>query len=106
MFVGFGSMAGGHGDRLLPLVAAALRAAGVRGIVQAGRAGLGAPGSGPSGSDLLAVGDVPHAGLGEAVRAAVEQPRYRAAARRMSEVVADDGATGAVVGLVERLAAG
>lgn len=106
MFVGFGSMAGGHGDRLLPLVAAALR--GRRSARdRAGRPGrAGRTRVGPSGPDLLAVGDVPHAGLGEAVRAAVEQPRYRAAARRMSEVVADDGATGAVVGLVERLAAG
>ncbi len=66
VFVSFGSMAGGHGARLGPIVAAALRRAGVRGIVQAGRAGLrvDAP-------DVLEVGDVPHEWLFERVAAVV-----------------------------------
>jgi UDP:flavonoid glycosyltransferase YjiC (YdhE family) len=59
VLVGFGSMAGGHGARLLPVVVEALRSAGVRGIVQAGRAGLGSHAV-EHGSDVLAVGDVPH----------------------------------------------
>ena len=166
VLVGFGSMAGGHGDRLLPLVVAALRSAGVRGIVQAGRAGLGATGAVDHGSDVLAVGDVPHewllprvaavvhhAGSGTtgatlragvpsipapvfadqplwsrrlvelgcapavipfrkldpprlaaAVRAAVDDPRYRDAARRMAQLVASDEGTRAVVDLVNRIA--
>lgn len=70
VLVGFGSMAGGHGARLLPLVTGALRAAGVRGIVQAGRAGLGATGAGTD-PDVLAVGDVPHAWLLPRVAAVV-----------------------------------
>ena len=48
----------------MPVVVAALRSAGVRGIVQAGRAGLGSTdpaGHGVDyGSDILAVGAVPH----------------------------------------------
>ena len=55
VFVGFGSMAGGRGDALAPVVADALRRAGVRGIVQAGRAGLHA-----HGADVLEIGDAPH----------------------------------------------
>lgn len=167
VFVGFGSMAGGHGERLAPLVAAALREAGVRGILQAGRAGLGEHAPDVLGPDVLAVGDVPHdwlfprtaavvhhAGSGTtattlragvpsvpapvfadqplwsrrlvelgcapevipfrklgaqrlagAVRAAVEEPRYRAAAQRMSRAVAADDGAAAVLELVERLAA-
>ena len=70
VLVGFGSMAGGHGARLLPLVVGALRAAGVRGIVQAGRAGLGVTGAGTD-PDVLAVGDVPHAWLLPRVAAVV-----------------------------------
>ncbi|MEJ3659254.1 glycosyltransferase [Actinomycetes bacterium KLBMP 9759] len=54
--IGFGSMAGGHGGRLGPLVAEALRTAGLRGIVQAGWAGLDA---GPN-DDVLTIGEVPH----------------------------------------------
>ncbi|MGW4232840.1 glycosyltransferase [Streptomyces sp. NPDC004980] len=55
VFIGFGSMAPGHGERLGELVDAAVRRAGVRAVVQAGWAGL--CGSGP---DVLAVGDLPH----------------------------------------------
>ncbi|MFH8836681.1 glycosyltransferase [Streptomyces sp. NPDC017868] len=55
VFIGFGSMAAGQGERLGELVAAAVKRAGVRAVVQAGWAGLG--GGGP---DVLAVGDVPH----------------------------------------------
>ncbi|MFI2781488.1 glycosyltransferase [Streptomyces sp. ALB3] len=55
VFIGFGSMAPGHGERLTELVAAAVDRAGVRAVVQAGWAGLS--GCGP---DVLAVGDLPH----------------------------------------------
>ncbi|MGV9270196.1 glycosyltransferase [Kitasatospora sp. NPDC003701] len=55
VFVGFGSMAPGEGERLSELVAAAVRRAGVRAVVQAGWAGLSS-----AGSDVLTVGDVPH----------------------------------------------
>ncbi|RSS94216.1 glycosyltransferase [Streptomyces sp. WAC05292] len=55
VFIGFGSMAAGEGERLGALVAAAVRRAGVRAVVQAGWAGLDACGDG-----VLAVGDVPH----------------------------------------------
>jgi sterol 3beta-glucosyltransferase len=55
VFVGFGSMAPSHGDRLDEIVAAAVHRAGVRAVVQAGWAGLA-----PSGDDILLVGDVPH----------------------------------------------
>ncbi|MFJ5231427.1 glycosyltransferase [Kitasatospora sp. NPDC088391] len=58
VFVGFGSMAGGEGERLGALVAEALRRAGVRGVVQAGWAGLAA-----AGDDVLGVGEIPHARL-------------------------------------------
>ncbi|GAA4889065.1 glycosyltransferase [Streptomyces coeruleoprunus] len=61
VFVGFGSMGGGQGERLGELVVRALRQAGVRGVVQAGWAGLGAGDGGRD--DVLAVGDVPHAVL-------------------------------------------
>ncbi|MER7489058.1 glycosyltransferase [Streptomyces sp. NPDC126497] len=56
VLIGFGSMAGGHGERLSDLAARALRRAGLRGILQTGSAGLTA-----DGDDLLTVGDVPHA---------------------------------------------
>ncbi|MFE6776897.1 nucleotide disphospho-sugar-binding domain-containing protein [Streptomyces sp. NPDC057702] len=56
VFVGFGSMGGGHGERLGELVARALRAARVRGVVQSGWAGLAA-----HGDDVLTIGEVPHA---------------------------------------------
>lgn len=55
VFIGFGSMAVGEGERLGELVSAAVRRAGVRAVVQAGWAELA--GCGP---DVLAVGDVPH----------------------------------------------
>lgn len=55
VFVGFGSIAPATGERLSEVAAAALRLAGVRGVIQAGWAGLTA-----SGDDLLAIGDVPH----------------------------------------------
>ncbi|MBP0455172.1 glycosyltransferase family 1 protein [Kitasatospora sp. RG8] len=55
VFIGFGSMAPGHGERLSDLVAAAVKRAGVRAVVQAGWAGLGG-----GGDDVLAIGDVPH----------------------------------------------
>ncbi|SFO32568.1 UDP:flavonoid glycosyltransferase YjiC, YdhE family [Pseudonocardia ammonioxydans] len=167
VFVGFGSMAGGHGARLAPLVVAALRRAGMRGVLQAGRAGLGVNTPDGFGPDVLAVDDVPHewlfpqvaavvhhAGAGttgatlragvpsvpapvfadqplwsrrlvelgcapevipfrrldagrlaEAVRAAVREPRHRAAAQVLQRVVTADDGAGAVVELVERLAA-
>ncbi|MFB9903731.1 glycosyltransferase [Allokutzneria oryzae] len=55
VFVGFGSMAQGEGERLSEITAAALRRAGVRGIVQAGWAGMAV-----AGDDVFSVGDVPH----------------------------------------------
>ncbi|MFF7458330.1 glycosyltransferase [Kitasatospora sp. NPDC008115] len=55
VFIGFGSMAPGQGERLGELVTGAVRRAGVRAIVQAGWAGLG--GHGP---DVLTVGELPH----------------------------------------------
>ncbi|WP_174887073.1 glycosyltransferase [Streptomyces abyssomicinicus] len=55
VFIGFGSMAAGQGERLGELVATAVERAGVRAVVQAGWAGLCA-----DGDDVLAVGDVPH----------------------------------------------
>lgn len=54
---GFGSMAAGHGERLSGIAVRALRAAGLRGILQSGSAGLAAEGD----DDVLTVGDVPHA---------------------------------------------
>ncbi|MFF3603860.1 glycosyltransferase [Streptomyces sp. NPDC002463] len=56
VFIGFGSMAAGQGERLGELVGGAVRRAGVRAVVQAGWAGL----VGPDSDDVLAVGDVPH----------------------------------------------
>ncbi|MFI2617099.1 glycosyltransferase [Streptomyces sp. NPDC018584] len=56
VFIGFGSMAAGDGERLSGIAVAALRTAGLRGVLQAGRAGLAA-----SGDDVLTVGEVPHA---------------------------------------------
>ncbi|MGW0562775.1 glycosyltransferase [Streptomyces sp. NPDC003016] len=55
VFIGFGSMAPGQGERLSELVAAAVDRAGVRAVVQAGWAELSA-----CGADVLAIGDVPH----------------------------------------------
>ncbi|MFF3332373.1 glycosyltransferase [Streptomyces sp. NPDC002888] len=67
VFVGFGSMAPGEGERLGEIVVRALRAAGLRGVLQAGTAGLTADG----GDDVLTVGDVPHALLFPRVAAVV-----------------------------------
>lgn len=56
VLIGFGSMAAGEGERLSELAVAALRRAGLRGVLQSGRAGLAA-----SGDDVLTVGELPHA---------------------------------------------
>ncbi|MFJ4322941.1 glycosyltransferase [Streptomyces tricolor] len=56
VLVGFGSMAAGEGERLSEIAVAALRRAGLRGILQSGAAGLAA-----GGDDLFTVGEVPHA---------------------------------------------
>ncbi|MGY3791004.1 glycosyltransferase [Streptomyces antibioticus] len=56
VLIGFGSMASGDGERLSEIAVRALRRAGLRGILQAGTAGLAADGDG-----LLTIGDVPHA---------------------------------------------
>ncbi|MGW3680641.1 glycosyltransferase [Streptomyces prasinus] len=55
VLIGFGSMAAGDGERLSELAVRALRRAGLRGILQAGSAGLAA-----DGDDVLTIGDVPH----------------------------------------------
>ncbi|MFF5029801.1 glycosyltransferase [Streptomyces collinus] len=55
VFIGFGSMAVGQGERLGELVSAAVKRAGVRAVVQAGWAEVSG-----HGTDVLAVGDVPH----------------------------------------------
>ncbi|MFE9000719.1 glycosyltransferase [Streptomyces sp. NPDC007875] len=55
VFIGFGSMAPGEGERLGELVTAAVARAGVRAVVQAGWAGLTA-----AGDDVLTVGELPH----------------------------------------------
>ncbi|MBO8191609.1 glycosyltransferase family 1 protein [Streptomyces oryzae] len=55
VFIGFGSMAPGEGERLSELAVAAAKRAGVRAIVQAGWAGM----SGAA-DDVLAIGDLPH----------------------------------------------
>lgn len=56
VFIGFGSMAAGEGERLSEIAVRALRRAGLRGILQGGSAGLAA-----DGDDVLTVGDLPHA---------------------------------------------
>lgn len=66
MFVGFGSMAAGHGERLSELAVEALRSAGLRGIVQAGSAGLAV-----DADDVLTIGDLPHTLLFPRVAAVV-----------------------------------
>ncbi|MGW4536257.1 glycosyltransferase [Streptomyces chartreusis] len=66
VFVGFGSMAAGHGERLSELAVEALRSAGLRGIVQAGNAGLAV-----DADDVLTIGDLPHALLFPRVAAVV-----------------------------------
>ncbi|MEV0276600.1 glycosyltransferase [Streptomyces sp. NPDC050610] len=55
VFLGFGSMAPGLGERLGPLIVEAVRRSGARAVVQAGWAGLDV-----AGDQLLTVGDVPH----------------------------------------------
>jgi UDP:flavonoid glycosyltransferase YjiC (YdhE family) len=55
VFVGFGSMAGGVGSRLSGIVTDAIRAVGVRAVVQAGWAELAG-----SGDDILSIDSVPH----------------------------------------------
>lgn len=66
VFIGFGSMAAGQGERLGDIAVRALRRAGLRGILQTGAAGLAA-----DGDDVLTVGDVPHALLFPRVAAVV-----------------------------------
>ncbi|MFJ6432442.1 glycosyltransferase [Streptomyces sp. NPDC091416] len=58
VLIGFGSMASGDGERLSEIAVQALHRAGLRGILQAGSAGLSA-----DGNDVLTIGDVPHAPL-------------------------------------------
>ncbi|MFD8600223.1 glycosyltransferase [Kitasatospora sp. NPDC059646] len=58
VFVGFGSMGAGQGERLSRLAAEALRAAGRRGVVQAGWAGLAV-----DSADVLTVDRLDHAAL-------------------------------------------
>jgi UDP:flavonoid glycosyltransferase YjiC (YdhE family) len=55
VLVSFGSMAAGHGERVSAVARDALRRAGVRGIVQAGLAGLSV-----ADDDILTVDEVPH----------------------------------------------
>ncbi|MFG2501182.1 glycosyltransferase [Streptomyces sp. NPDC048441] len=56
VFIGFGSMAAGDGERLSEIAVAALRRAGLRGVLQEGRAGLMG-----HGDDILTVDEAPHA---------------------------------------------
>jgi sterol 3beta-glucosyltransferase len=58
VFIGFGSMTPAGADRLSDLAATAGRQAGVRMVIQAGRAGLAQAGQ-PAG-DSIAIGEVPH----------------------------------------------
>ncbi|HEY4458963.1 MAG TPA: glycosyltransferase, partial [Pseudonocardiaceae bacterium] len=55
VFVGLGSTNPGDGERLSATITAALRAAGQRGVIQAGWAQLST-----SDDDMLTIGDVPH----------------------------------------------
>jgi sterol 3beta-glucosyltransferase len=55
VFIGFGSMADGHGERLSEIAVRALRLARIRGVLQRGQAGLAA-----SGDDVITIGEVPH----------------------------------------------
>ncbi|MFG2126057.1 glycosyltransferase [Streptomyces sp. NPDC048710] len=55
VLIGFGSMAAGDGERLSEVAVRALRRTGLRGILQAGSAGLAA-----DGDDVITVGDLPH----------------------------------------------
>ncbi|WP_404951337.1 glycosyltransferase [Streptomyces sp. ARC12] len=56
VLIGFGSMAAGDGERLSEIAVRALRRAGLRGILQAGSAGLAA-----DGNDVITIGDISHA---------------------------------------------
>ncbi|MCG6497782.1 glycosyltransferase [Kitasatospora sp. A2-31] len=66
VFIGFGSMAAGAGERLGELAVRALHRAGVRGVLQSGWARLSA-----DGDDVLTVGELPHALLLPRTAAAV-----------------------------------
>jgi len=55
VFIGFGSMAPDDAEQLGSLAVAALRRAGVRGVIQAGWAGLAA-----SDDEVIGIGDTPH----------------------------------------------
>ncbi|WP_407286834.1 glycosyltransferase [Streptomyces sp. BP-8] len=61
VFIGFGSMAGGAGERLGALAVAALRRAKVRGVLQSGWAGLTTGPDTLATDDILTIGEVPHA---------------------------------------------
>jgi UDP:flavonoid glycosyltransferase YjiC (YdhE family) len=67
VFVGFGSMAPGHGARLAGPVLAAVRRAGVRAVVQAGWSGLDVG----AGDDVITVRELPHDWLFPQVAAVV-----------------------------------
>jgi sterol 3beta-glucosyltransferase len=58
VFIGFGSMRRGDGERLGEIAVQALRQARVRGVLQRGSAGLTA-----IGDDVITIGEVPHAHL-------------------------------------------
>jgi len=58
VFIGFGSMTPDDADRLGGVAAEAGRQAGVRMVIQAGRAGLAAASQSPG--DSIAIGDMPH----------------------------------------------
>jgi UDP:flavonoid glycosyltransferase YjiC (YdhE family) len=55
VFVGFGSSDSGQAQQISETVTTALRSGGMRGVIQAGEAGLAA-----DGDDMLTIGDVPH----------------------------------------------
>jgi sterol 3beta-glucosyltransferase len=56
VFIGFGSMAPGQGERLTTPILEAIRKARVRAVVQAGWSGLALPGT----DDIMSIGPVPH----------------------------------------------
>jgi UDP:flavonoid glycosyltransferase YjiC (YdhE family) len=66
VFIGFGSMATGHGGRLAAPILAAVRAARVRAVVQTGWSGLQI-----HDEDVLSIGEVPHDWLFPQVAAVV-----------------------------------
>ncbi|MCB5907660.1 glycosyltransferase [Streptomyces pinistramenti] len=61
VFISFGSMAAGQGERLGALAVRALRRAKIRGILQSGWAGLTADARPAHSPDILTIGEVPHA---------------------------------------------